>query len=321
MSFVFSPEALETLCGLAETDVPMLSKLHIVQQEHHDQGAPPSVLLRSFPFLHTPTLSDLAFFESQANLLELPIQWTNITTLALTGTRVEGLRPDLMLEILSKCPQIQACHFGLPYTRDNNIPLIINHSVIELTHLRSLQITGWLDGITGILRSLLVPALCEFALNGSMSTFDSTLASHLTAFLARSRRLEDLAINTYIFDDISLLELFRNLPATIRRLYVSNMEAILDADAFATLIPPESLAGDPQVAVPSDDGTRPLTSRLAWRQSPRSNHTLKRVEIELDRTMDRSWTPGLKLHTTYYPTQTAQMFSAWHGLVDEYDPR
>ncbi|KAJ7743324.1 hypothetical protein B0H16DRAFT_1009803 [Mycena metata] len=338
MSFVFSPEALETLFGLAETDVPMLSKLHIVRQQHHGQEAPPSVLWRSFAFLHTPTLSDLAFTGYQANLLELPIQWTNITTLLLTG-RMEGLRPDLMLGILSKCPQIQTCHFGLPYAEHGTISLDINDSVTELVHLRSLQITGWLDGITGILRPLLVPALREFALNGRMSALDPTLPSHLTAFFARSQGLQGLVINTYLFDNISLLELLRNLPATIQRLHVSNVKAILDADAFAMLIPPESLSGDPQVAVscpelqdltisggqcPSDEAlVRFVTARMMI-EPPRAR--LTRLEIRLDRAMEFDIRPriqpfldtGLKLYTTYHPPPTAQMFSAWHGLVDDY---
>ncbi|KAJ7743312.1 hypothetical protein B0H16DRAFT_1859782 [Mycena metata] len=340
MSFVFSPEALETLFELAETDVPMLSKLHIVQQEHHVQVVPPGVPRPpSFAWLHTPTLSDLAaFIGDQASLLELPIRWTNITTLSLNGM----LRPNLMLEILSKCSQIRTCRFGLSHVRE--LSLDTNHPIIEHTHLRSLHVTGWLDGITGILRPLLVPALREFALNGrTAGALDRTLPSHLTAFLAHSQRLEGLAISTHLFDNISLLELLRNLPATIQRLHVNDTKAVLDADAFAILISPESLSGDPQVAVscpemqdltisggqvPSDEAiVRFITARM--KAEPPVNHTLKRVEIQLSRAMEFDIRPriqpfldtGLKLHTTYCPLETAQMFSPWHGLVEKYDPR
>ncbi|KAJ7743315.1 hypothetical protein B0H16DRAFT_1009573 [Mycena metata] len=334
MSFVFSPEALETLFELAEMDMPMLSKLHIVQQQHHE-AAPSNVLLRSFAFLHTPTLSDLTFVGYQANLLELPIQWTNITTLSLTGM----LRPNLMLEILSKCPQIRTSHFALSYAAEDGTVSL--DSVIELTHLRSLHVTGWLDGITGILRPLLVPALREFGLNGRMSALDPTLPSHLTAFLARSQRLEGLAIDTALFDNISLLEMLRNLPATIKWLRVSNMNAVLDTDAFAMLIPPESLSGDPQVAVicpelrdltisggqaPSDETLVHFVTARMMVELPRPR--LMRLEIRLDRAMEFDVRPriqpfldtGLKLYTTYHPPPTAQMFSVWRGVV-EYDPR
>ncbi|KAJ7030109.1 hypothetical protein C8F04DRAFT_1042753 [Mycena alexandri] len=339
MSFVWSLETLDTLFKLTETNVPILSKLHIAQ---HPEGAPASRPWPSFALFHAPALSNLAFTGSQVDLLELPIQWTNITALSLNGTGVEVPSLDfvIVLEILSKCPQIQTCRFELPYPED--LPLSLDMTVIELAHLRSLDIIGWLDGITDILRRLLVPALRDLGLKGTMSALDPTLPSHFAAFLARPQRLESLSISTQIFEKTSLLELLHNLPATVTRLCLLNdrhMHEIFDDDALAVLTPspsPGSLSADTSLkdvscptlqelkifgsAFPTDEALVCfITARME--AEPPGSRTLTQVEIQFSRAMEFDIRPriqpfldrGLSLRTTYPRPRTIEMFSPWHG--------
>ncbi|KAJ7022127.1 hypothetical protein C8F04DRAFT_1139081 [Mycena alexandri] len=336
--------ALQTMSGLTEKDVPMLTKLEISQRPEPD---PPTIPWPSLAMFRAPALRDFAFAGHDSNIMDFPIHWANLTSLSLMGHGWGVLTCKIALDVLSKCSQMQTCRLLL--SEDNfGTPSLAagSGSILELPHLHSLYLTslGLPLGVGNLLSRLCLPVLRELELRGhaNIGVDDPTFAANLVAFLAASSRFESLRADTQMFTKPSLIDLFRGLPATITRLHLIDrahpwgppgVNAVLDDDAIEVLTPsPDRTSAIvcpklqelhiTRCLCPSD---KALLRFIVERMSI-PTPALKRVEIQFTRQMQVDITADiqpfldtamLKVLTTYHhPTIGGGSFSPWLGLAD-----
>jgi hypothetical protein len=320
----------------------MLTKLDINQRT---EAVTPNIEWDSFGLFRTPTLNNFALAGAEVRILDFPMQWGNLTSLAIMGHGWGVFTCGMALEVLSKCPQVRVCRL---LVNENPSATVTDGSgistVLELPHLHSFYLTSIglpLDNIGSILRRLSVPALRHFDLRGRSNIGDQhpTFVSSFVAFLGTSQRCESLRIDTQLFNKQSLIELLRGLPPTLKQLRITDrrhswvidgMKGVLDDDALAVLTPspPEPPISCPVLeelhithcTSPSDAALlRFITTRMAVQPV-----TLKRVEIQFSREMDVDIQAdiepfvdaGLRVSTRYHHAPAAGNFSPWQGLPD-----
>ncbi|KAJ7762536.1 hypothetical protein B0H16DRAFT_1311583 [Mycena metata] len=332
--------ALEVLSILTEADIPRLRRLEI---NLRPDSTIPAIQWPTFTLFRAPNLTAFTFAGSQMDILDLPLQWENLTYLSLGMGHGWGVLPcRVALEVLARCPRVQDCRLLVNEdTSANNMPGALPEFV-ELPFLHSLQVTSLgltPSGIGRLFSRLVVPALRDFELRGrsNRGLEEPTFVANFVMFLSTALSFESFTVDTQLFTRESFAGILRGLPTTTTRLSIQDrarawsnvVSGILGDDTIALLIPtPEHPGSCPALQElrilrclsPSDaELLRFITARMTL-----PARTLRSVDIQFNRERQVDITPdiqpyvdgGLKVSTSYLVNQVPQTFSPWQGLAD-----
>ncbi|KAF7366536.1 hypothetical protein MSAN_00910900 [Mycena sanguinolenta] len=308
------PPALETLSALTERDVPLLKYFKLVQRP--DQPNSDTKWALPFGILRSPNLSRISLLGGNTNPLDLPLRWNQLTALSLMGPAwglTHAQTPQLILDILSRCPKLQSCKLLVQAPPEGELP----HSIVECPCLHTVElmcVDNPLHTAGSVLTRLSLPELRDFKLSGLVDLPSVFAGESLVSSLAASAHLERISIHSNTFSKSSLRGFLRGLPPTIRYLHIteplhmwrpSTVEAALDDEVFGALdacCPALEEVVITNCRKVSDEATLQfILSRAA---------TLKLVDIKFDReregrhtsgpgALSRSWRESV--HHVYYP--------------------
>ncbi|KAJ7663684.1 hypothetical protein B0H17DRAFT_1092498 [Mycena rosella] len=352
ISLAVAPAALETLAHLADSDVPMLQSIAIVQ--HHDYNYFQLLDWGRFGILGGARLSDFSVSGNNFRVAELPLRWHVLTALSLLGptgvdhTAGGAMSSETALQLISRCPALTSC--GLRLVDELATEIYMQPSIVEHSLLDSLELccagTGIADTFQHLLGRLSLPVLRNFTLRvystarlDAMSQFYAPDAiQRLSRFLASSTQLRSLDIDTATFSKELLASILPELPPTLQHLGMNDMTQHSDGWGWE---PPEFTGLDDDVldvltsapcgstlksldirynSTISDLGfLRFITSMMRVRPRP----TLHGVNVEFSREIQLDILPelenaiesGLEVSITYQPP-IPTYFSPWHGLPD-----
>ncbi|KAJ7031025.1 hypothetical protein C8F04DRAFT_1397549 [Mycena alexandri] len=288
---------------------------------------------RDEEILEIRDLLSRTFVSFKMDILDLPIQWANLTYLSLMGHGWGVLSCRVALEVLTRCPQVQDCRLLMNEDNANNMG---PHMGTLTASPASVSLPS---GLGRLFRRLAVPALRNFELRGrsNMGSEDPTFVASFVTFLATALSFESFTVDTQIFTRESFMGILRELPTTTTRLSIQDrprswtnaVSGILGDDTIALLIPtPEHPGSCPALQelrilrclCPSDaDLLRFITARMTLPAS-----TLRSVDIQFNRERQVDITAdiqpyvdgGLKVATSYFHSQVSRSFSPWQGLAD-----
>jgi hypothetical protein len=161
------------------SDLPLLEVLHL--EGDLVRGRDPTTLdisppLRKGGVLFSPLLRVLSLPDYSQRLLELPVQWRQITGLNL-ARRMLPLQD--IIKVLTLCANLQVCSISIstpdqqtfqPIVPSSDIPLIV------LPNLRTLKVigkSGRNDNMITLIDKILTPKLRHFAYERSVNTYPS----------------------------------------------------------------------------------------------------------------------------------------------------
>ncbi|KAJ6456423.1 hypothetical protein C8R45DRAFT_1082129 [Mycena sanguinolenta] len=211
---------LETLSHF-DAEVPHLETVAFHDQGHHRL----STTLGPFNLLRGARISSLSIPVAIFLPESLPLRWSQLTTLTVGGHKWSvplTMTSDALLRVIAKCPELRCCKL-MVHDSDMGEPIQISeHHIVELPSLHTLAIhcvARAAPAVSNLLIRLSLPELRNFTIFGSTQD-----APALGSFSARLVRLETLRIDTNTFSQASLLETFRSLPPSIRRLRISDID-------------------------------------------------------------------------------------------------
>ncbi|KAF7376692.1 hypothetical protein MSAN_00086200 [Mycena sanguinolenta] len=312
-----------------DTKVPQLETAAFHHQGHH----PLLSTWGPFNMLRGARISSLSIPGAIFLPDKLPVQWSQLTTLTVSGTRWNvppTMTSDALLRVISKCPELRCCKLMV---HDSNIegPIQISqHPIVELAFLHTLAIhcvARVAPTVSNLLMRLSLPELRNFTMFGSAQ--DSPT---LETFFARLVRLESLRIDINIFSQNSLLETFHTLPSSIQRLRISDVEhpwgpTPTCLDEMLTVLTSTSPTVCPMLQHFSVDPGFDLSDRAVLlfitARMQQFRPSLNRVDIEFGRQMVVDIMPdlqafiemGLAVSLDYLLPQPS-LDSPWQGLPD-----
>ncbi|KAJ7860345.1 hypothetical protein B0H13DRAFT_2073998 [Mycena leptocephala] len=312
------PTLIEALSDLATSDVPLLQDMKIWEHPTEPVGlSSPSNGWASVGILQSPRLRKFSLAAGDLCPTELPLQWSQLTSLSLEdliwSSRI-GLTSDRVLEILSRCPQLQTCHLAV--FDDENVGNTVGGSIIECPLLNSMSLScrSILASTLPLFSRLSLSELQQFKLRAYSGSASQSMSS-FSSFLAVSTRLERLDISTEPFSKASLMDLLRRLPQTIRRLDFTcgwatvGVQFPFDDDILAALTPSHDV---PSPCCPSlrelyirqcvTVSDAALLRLIKARMTAESCSPLEHVEVRFSR--------------LEYPASGPSQFSPWLGLND-----
>jgi hypothetical protein len=330
-----APMLAEALSNLAESDVPNLRDLRIF--EHPGETSSPN--WASVRILRGPELSKFSLLAGNLNLTDLPLRWSQLTSLSLEDlvwNSPTTLTSDTALQILSQCPELRICHLTVLDMDDWNGESPVIGSIVQCPLLHTLHLVC--RGVPAftllhMFCRLSLPELRQFQLRGYSSSESQSIAS-FSSFLEASTRLESLDISTDTFSKVSLVGLLRRLPPSIQRLKIiytwvpPGTDITFDDDILAILTPSHDLPSPccptlreliirHSIAVSDVALLRFITARM----TAESCTPLERVDASFGREMQIDILPSLRQFTDAgfriglkYPPSRPSCFSPWLGL-------
>ncbi|KAJ7937449.1 hypothetical protein B0H13DRAFT_2418564, partial [Mycena leptocephala] len=329
-----TPRLIEVLSNLTESDVPILQDLVLWERPRHMDPVPlsPDKRWASAGILRGPRISKFSISAEKCCLTELPLRWSQLTSLSLEERDWNSLSPltgDKAVQILSLCPALRTCRLAVvdtegPYVENPGVA-----SIAECPQLNAMYLCcrGSPDlTLPEMFRRLSLPKLRQLVLRGYGRS-----EPHIgLSFRAVWMRLESLDISTDTFSRASLADLLNSLPPTMRRLDITcvwTAEISFDDDTFAILTPSHDRSPCcpalqeltiKQCYVISDEA---LWSFIDGRMSSEFCSPLERVEVRFGREMQFDILPGLRqfmdagLHVALeYAAPSPSQFSPWQGL-------
>ncbi|KAK7001300.1 hypothetical protein R3P38DRAFT_3048394 [Favolaschia claudopus] len=319
---------LEVLSHL-ETEMPLLQSVAFKYCPHRTLSVP--VNCGSFAMLRGARISKLTMPGSIFLPDRLPVAWHQLTELVVGGptwAMQEGLTSDLLLRVISRCPELRCCKLIVSDLSIDIPPDTSTHVELPFLHTLAIRCVSSVGtAVSGILNCLSVPQLRDFTLLGS-----SQESLSLATFFAGFGRLESVDIEGNLFSKPGLHETLRCLPPVIKRLKVRDAEGgwdpeppTVDEDALVVLATPglcpnlEELTMDNGVSISDEAVLEFITKRMQT-----SSTTLKQVKIQFRRHVVVDVMPslqrfvdncGLKVELNYMPLPFWQ-FSPWAGLAD-----
>ncbi|KAF7334830.1 hypothetical protein MSAN_02369700 [Mycena sanguinolenta] len=311
-----------------DAEVPLLETVAFYYRQGYN-----SALSTWGPFnmLRGARISSLSIPAAILLSVNLPLQWSQLTTLTVGGPRHSvppTMTSDALLRVISKCPELRCCKL-MVRDPDTNIEMPFSeHSIIELPFLHTLAIhcvARVAPTVSNLLMRLSLPKLRDFTIFGSAQ--DSPALGN---FFARLAGLESLRIDINIFLRTSLLETLHTLPPSIRQLWISCVdpwggqqtgfdEILAVLTTFPELCPMlQHFCSDSG----SDLSDRAVLQFITARMQE-SSPALNRVDIVFGREMVVDIMPdlrafiemGLAVSLIYLPPQPPQD-SPWIGLPD-----
>ncbi|KAK7001422.1 hypothetical protein R3P38DRAFT_3049036 [Favolaschia claudopus] len=198
--FVTSLPAFQLLGHLTAEDVPLLESIGLFMQLHN---LPSGLKWAHFDILKSPLLT--SFFTTASEFdTQLPLRWHILTELSVGGSRWQTLDDEMVLQTLSRCPQLQTCKMIIHVASQS--PLL--HRPVELLFLHTLYLD--LGNVCCcLLDRISAPGLRTFLLRG----YEESPAS----FLGSCGFLENLDLECGS-PNTALLECLAALPKTMRQL-------------------------------------------------------------------------------------------------------
>ncbi|KAJ6507354.1 hypothetical protein C8R47DRAFT_91072 [Mycena vitilis] len=332
---VVPPKALETFLPLTEDDVPLLKNMKIVERPAHPNDSIEGTgwRLSQARILNCPSLTKFSLSGSDSSA-ELPLRWNQLINLTLMGPgwgMGEIQTCDVVLDILSKCPNLRTCKLLVQGPPEGHL----TDSSVECPFLHTLDLYCGLHTAGRLLSRLSLPDLRHLRLGGHGDLRVFSVAP-LVSSLAAATHLESISIESQTFSKASLMDFLRGLSPTIRRLRIMDQydpwhpgpDAALDDDVLAALsVSPDGSALCPALQELVVDHCRKVTDDALRRFILSRTPQLTRVDVKFDREMQTDIRPsiqplvdaGLQTNITYVVLPPLP-FSPWLGLPDAPPP-
>ncbi|KAF7334819.1 hypothetical protein MSAN_02368600 [Mycena sanguinolenta] len=189
-----------------DAEVPLLETVSF----HHSQDHNSPLSTRGpFNILRGARISSLSIPGAIFLSANLPLQWSQLTTLTVGGPNWSvppTITSDALLRVISKCPELRCCKLMVHDPNGIEMPTS-EHPIVELPFLHTLAIhcvARVSPTVSNLLMRLSLPKLHDFTIFGSAQDCPA-----LGNFFARLIGLESLRIDINIFSRTSLLE---NIP-------------------------------------------------------------------------------------------------------------
>ncbi|KAJ6465575.1 hypothetical protein DFH09DRAFT_529600 [Mycena vulgaris] len=330
---------LVTLSHLTAADVPALKSVAIDEITY---GRSTDVIqVDSFPLLGGSGISSISLKGTSFDFLKLPLRWNSLTDLSLKEAWVgTEITIELTVQLLSRCPALRTCMLrinGSPETGTG----VVGKALVECAFLHTLDLRI-VHGLTFAVRELfpriLFPELRHLRLFVYPSPEDGDI-SYAPSFFAAAPHIESLAINLDPLSRTSLIDFFRGLSPTIRKLRIEDPSPygrpnLVDDSVLEALTPsPSSPAAhcfsglqDLEIHGGPSFSDEALLHFIRSGMTAGALSALKRVAIRFRREIQLDILPdlqpfinaGLQVKLTYAPPINWN-FSPWDGLAD--DPR
>ncbi|KAJ7464744.1 hypothetical protein B0H11DRAFT_2051044 [Mycena galericulata] len=230
--------------SLSKAQVPMLQSIKILDYALGDERS----IAETQEFLGAASVQDVVI-GTDINPMELPLPWSQLTTLVLTRLRgpKRHLRRAILssstaLNILSECRNLRKCALTIfPSGGDETVTV---PSSVELPLLSSLTISmGRLDSLPrdDPLDHLVLPHLSEFVFS-SYRFSENEMAFPLLTLISTALRLQKVDVETLFFTGNSLATFLRQLSPSVRSLHlrqsiVGNAHDVVNQDILRLLTP------------------------------------------------------------------------------------
>ncbi|KAJ7354593.1 hypothetical protein DFH08DRAFT_855348 [Mycena albidolilacea] len=347
ISLGISLSGVQTLLRLGENEVPLLKSLTINERRDnphhipHDEWTVPQACV-----LHAPGLTSFSLLGRNVHSLDLPLQWGRLTALTLMGSGLSSgwgpggstVNPQtcrVVLDILSRCPELRACTLLVHAPLDEHL----QNLVVECPFLHTFDLScdeTALHVADRLLGRLSLPQLQDFKLRGAKlgateELYSTFSADSVLSFLTTLTRLESISADSAMFPKPILINFLRALPPTVLRLAITEPmwrrldreDAIFDDEVLEALTTfpdrPSHCPALQEVVV----HYCPNLSDEALLRFIMSRPTLKLVDIEFDRERKVDILPSLEPFTEAglktsisYKTRPPSEFSPWQGLPD-----
>ena len=155
----------------------------------------------------TPSLRRLSFTQSSGDFLDFPVNWANLTDLAMEGDSWEGLSLHHAVRLLSQCPQLVRCSLEIRMPGGPPIP----SSPLTLFHLKCFSIFEGVD-VTDMFDCLDLPALREVEYHTSFVPNPHKKPSLLTLLRNSNRSVQKLTTDPKRFIMEGLIECLHFIP-------------------------------------------------------------------------------------------------------------
>jgi len=140
-----------------------------------------------YNIFRTPSLRRLSLSQSSGDCLDYPVNWANLTDLAIEGDIWEKLSLHQAVYLLSQCPQLVRC--SLEIWMPEGPP--ISYSPFTLFNLKCFSIFEGVD-VTGMFSCLNLPALREVEYHTSFAPNPHKKPSLLTLLRKSNRSVQKL---------------------------------------------------------------------------------------------------------------------------------
>ncbi|EDR05815.1 uncharacterized protein LACBIDRAFT_329425 [Laccaria bicolor S238N-H82] len=314
------------------SDLPLLETLDLTfpTMEQSIVSEVPKLKCNVF---RTPSLRRLSLFQSSGDCLDYPVDWANLTDLAIEGYLGEGLRLHQAMYLLSQCPQLIRC--SLEISMPEEAPH--QYSPLTLYNLRCLSIFEGVD-ITSMFENLDLPALREVEYHTSLAPNPHKKPSLLTLLRKSSRSvqkfttdpkrllMEDLIECLHFIPDVTTLTL---KPARINKSNRWFDPTFLDKKLLYSFLPSASDTLCPKLKVleidsPFNFSSQDLLGFILEKQSDALSDItkLERIKIVFPHSRREDIMPqltefvqgGLDIQLIYTEPLAMAMFSPSRGL-------
>ncbi|KAJ7646562.1 hypothetical protein FB45DRAFT_998046 [Roridomyces roridus] len=339
IALVAPTPALQELCSLRETDVPMLKRVSFL---HHHHQSPEGFDWDRLAILGGERISSFEVAGTVFKPVELHVRWSQLTAFSMSGdpwaiSESITLSCDTILAVITMCPALQRCAVIIDDRRPDAEPTT---APFELANLHTLEVfcNGSVDSVfKHFLRRLSFPQLRTFNLRGNASfdgVWETQSVDVLGQFFSELTKLEQFSIDRAVFIERSLVEVLSKLPPTLHDLRIDNFpwgdpdDAILSI--LAPSLPPFPCPGLQSLTITNcrnmgDDAVVYFVATrmvLASQGSGSGGVTpLKRIRIKFQRPLERDVMPdlrpfiegGLKVSIQH---ASSHQSSPWRGLSD-----
>ena len=152
-----------------------------------------------YNIFRTPSLRRLSLAQSSGDCLDYPVNWANLTDLAIEGVLWEALSLHRAVYLLSHCSQLVRCSLEIWTLEGPPIP----YSPLTLFHLKCFSIFEGVD-VTAMFDHLDLPALCEVEYHTSFAPNPDKKPSLLTLLRNSNRSVQKLTTDPrrFIMEDL-----------------------------------------------------------------------------------------------------------------------
>ncbi|EDR05924.1 uncharacterized protein LACBIDRAFT_329437 [Laccaria bicolor S238N-H82] len=232
------------LCLSRPHDLPLLETLDL-RFPNMGESIRFGILKSKYNIFRTPSLRRLSLAQSSGDCLDYPVNWANLTDLAIEGHLWEKLSLRQAFFLLSHCSQLVRCSLEIWMSERPPLP----YSPLTHCNLKYLSIFEGVD-VTSIFDCLDLPALLEVEYHTSFTPNPHKKPSLLTLLRKSNRSIQKLTTDPKRLVMEDLIECLHFIPdATTLTLKPSRIDkdngqrfdrTFLDKEFLSFFLPPAS---------------------------------------------------------------------------------
>jgi hypothetical protein len=319
-------------CLLRPHDLPLLETLDLRFQsvgELFFSEIPKS----EYNIFRTPSLRRLSLSQSSGDCLDYPVNWVNLTDLAIEGDLWERLSLHQAVHLMSQCPQLIRCSLDIWRSEGPPIP----YSPLTLFNLKCFSIFEGVD-VTNMFCCLNLPALREVEYHTSFGPNPHQRSSLLTLLRKSNGSVQKLTTDPKWFAMEDLIECLYFIPdATTITLKPSRLgmgngwsdPTVLDKELLYSFLPSATDTLCPklkflEITSPLNFSSQDLLGFILEKQTddPSSISRLERIKIVFSHSRREDIMPhltefvqeGLDIQLIYAEPPEMATFSPSRGL-------